>query len=644
MLLVILIGPGASAQIMNNIDRAQMYQVGYRVVITVDSGRTYKPAVPVTDKFHFRPVEIDMWYPAIVSKIQRPMLYGAFLNLLEQRSNRFQNDTVYKNLTTQLVQYLGVNLHITDSVLERIKTSSYLDAENIKEPFPLILYMSSFNGISYENLGLFQYLASRGYIVVCVTSVGRYPGNMSTKIADVMEQVNDGYFILNYLKKTILIDSTKIGSIGYSWGGLADVLLSMKTPDIKALLSLDGSEIHYYGESQEEDMDFDDVRRSRFFHTNEVRIPYAYLESGNKQNDREVDSIFNILNLITSKKYYIHLPHAVHENFSFLYSLNPGNSIIKSDSADLYNEVEKFSLNYFDAYLKNKSYALALQLNTIYGRLGDSIYPRVNIDKKIGIKIKGEVLDLKNNEALAYVNIGIRNKNVGTVTQKDGSFQFDIPSIYSADSLTISIAGYNNETIAIYRLIHESGSNIIFLKQRYAELNDVVIIKKSLPVKILGNTTTSNFVSVGLPLKFLGSEVGVKINLGKKPVMLKKFSFNVSGNRLDTAVFRMNIYDIRNGIPYENVLQNNILIRLGKQTGLYSVDLTPYKMKMNGEILLSLEWIGGSSATVGNGAIFLSAGFLNSSTWHRITSQGEWKKAPGLGVGLNIEVQKLSGQ
>ncbi len=38
--------------------------------------------------------------------------------------------------------------------------------------------------------------------------------------------------------------------------------------------------------------------------------------------------------------------------------------------------------------------------------------------------------------------------------------------------------------------------------------------------------------------------------------------------------------------------------------------------------------------------LFLSASFLNSATWHRITSQGDWKKATGLGVGLNMEVQE----
>jgi hypothetical protein len=124
-------------------------------------------------------------------------------------------------------------------------------------------------------------------------------------------------------------------------------------------------------------------------------------------------------------------------------------------------------------------------------------------------------------------------------------------------------------------------------------------------------------------------------------VILKTFSFNISDNRLDTAVFRMNIYNFKKGVPFENIIQKNVIVPVGKQTGRFTVNLTSYKLDMKGDILLSLEWIEGSSSGSGNGAIFLSASFLNSATWHRVTSQGEWKKATGLGVGLNMEVQKL---
>ena len=619
------------------------YKVGYQSINLIDSGRKYKPGVDSTNKFYYRPVEIDTWYPAIHTESKFPIEYGEFLKLLEQRSNRFQDDTVYNNLTSELVQYLGSNLNIGDTVkLTRLKTLSYRNADAVPDRFPLLVYMSAYNGMSYENLNLFEWLAGHGYIVACITSVGQYPGNMSMKSADLLEQVYDGSFAMNLLKTRVNVDSTNIGVIGYSWGGLAALVLTMKSMDIKALLSLDGSEMHYYGESFDEDKDFNELRNSPYFQMNNIRVPYAYLESGFKQNDREVDSIFNTLLLIKNEKLYIHFPKATHEDFSCLPSLALKSPLETNKSTAFYKQISQLTLGYFDKYLKNESNLLWQQMSSVYTlHIGDSVYPLVYQDEKAVIVLKGRIVDKEKNENLSYVNIGIPNKNNGTVSRRDGSFQITIDEGKISDSLKFSMAGYLSQTVPISDLLNQKKQNVILLKESYSELKEVVITKKVLPQKILGNTTTSKFISIGLPLKFLGSEIGVKIRLGKNPVILKSFSFNVSDNRLDTAVFRMNIYNFKNGIPFENIIQKNVIVPLGKQTGRYTVNLIPYKLEMKGDILLSLEWIEGSHSGSGNGVIFLSASFLNSATWHRITSQGEWKKATGLGVGLNMEVQEL---
>jgi len=641
--LLILIGTRAFTQIISKEFDPPLYKVGYQSIITIDSGRTYKPGISRSDKFYYRPVEIDIWYPAINTGNKLPIQYGEFLNLLEQRSNRFQDDTIYKSLTTELVQYLGINLNIGDtSILTRLKTASYQNADALQEQFPLILYMSAYNGMSYENLNLFEWLSGHGFIVASITSVGRYPGNMSTKSGDLMEQVYDGYFVMNLLKSRANVDSTKIGVIGYSWGGLAAFVLAIKTMDIKAVLSFDGSEMHYYGESIEEDNDFNELRNSNFFQSKNVKVPYAYLESGFKQNDREVDSIFNTLPMIKNQKLYIHFPKATHEDFSCLPSMKFENPYMTNNSTSFYKQISQLALGYFDKYLKNQNKQLSEQMSVIYQQhIGDSVYPVVNHDIKTLIIIKGKIADKEKNEVLSYVNIGIPNKNTGTVSRKDGSFQINIDERQVSDSLKFSMAGYQSRSIQISNLLNQKGPIVIFLKEDYSELKEVVIVKKALASKIMGNTISSKFISIGLPLKYLGSEIGVKIRLGKNPVILKTFSFNISDNRLDTAVFRMNIYNFKKGVPFENIIQKNVIVPVGKQTGRFTVNLTSYKLDMKGDILLSLEWIEGSSSGSGNGAIFLSASFLNSATWHRVTSQGEWKKATGLGVGLNMEVQKL---
>jgi hypothetical protein len=49
--------------------------------------------------------------------------------------------------------------------------------------------MTAFNGMSYENFTLFESLAKKGFIVVSVSSIGRFPGDMTMKKADLWSRL-----------------------------------------------------------------------------------------------------------------------------------------------------------------------------------------------------------------------------------------------------------------------------------------------------------------------------------------------------------------------------------------------------------------------------------------------------------------------
>jgi pimeloyl-ACP methyl ester carboxylesterase len=640
LLLLLSSTTAVIGQIPGTVGSSSLYSAGYQNLICTDSGRNYKPGAKKTDRFYNRPIEIDLWYPAKEPTVAEPVRYGDFLQLLEQRSNRFQDDTLYKTMTDDLIQYLCVNLSIQDSSkLTGLKTRSYLGAQPAGRNFPIIIYMTSLNGMSFENINLFEFLAEHGYIVASIASVGRYPGNMQENLADLLEQINDGSFALQYLKKVYPVDSSAVGVIGYSWGGLAASGLAILQPGIKCILSFDGSEMHYYGDSKKEDQDFNQIRFSPWMNPQKIRVPYAYLESGAKQQDREVDSIYNWLPFLWTSRSYARFPGAVHEDFSCLPYLLPDK---KSGGLNLYRQFCNFSLHFFDQYLKNQPPSFPGQLSFLFQRhLADSLYPQINHDTQPVFIVEGRIRDAVSRQPLAYVNVGIPFENTGTVSGHDGSFRIQIKKSFLRDSLKFSMVGYTPQSWRIRDIQKQIPAFVIYMKPQTTELQEVVVTRKLLKEKILGNTTTTKFVSVGLPLKFLGSEIGVKINLGKKAVVLKNFNFNISDIRLDTAVFRLNIYQFRNGKPQGNILQKNILIPVGRRSGQYTVNLSAYKLVLKDDILISIEWIEGSTTAKENGALFLSASFLSAATWHRLTSQADWKKASGLGVGFNLEVQQI---
>jgi dienelactone hydrolase len=354
VLSIIFSAVGLFAQCQNK--PVTLYKVGYQNIFCIDSSRMYKPGSSADNKLHYRPLEIDLWYPAVSIGSEPVIEYGEFLQLLQQRSNRFQDDTVYKSMTTELLQYLCSGLDIADTFkLSHLKTVSYRNAKPVAQQFPLIIYMCSFNGMSYENIRLLENLAEHGYVVASVTSVGRYPGNMSTDPADLLEQEKDGLYTIEELRKKDNVDPGNVGVIGYSWGGLAGLLLAMNTDKVSAILSLDGSEMHYYGESAEEDKDFNQLRASPYFNLENIRVPYTYLGSGDKESGREVDSIFNIP---SAQKRYIHFPGTEHEDFSCFPALAAQLATTKRNGADV-KQLEAFPVYYFDRWLKGDTGALS---------------------------------------------------------------------------------------------------------------------------------------------------------------------------------------------------------------------------------------------------------------------------------------------
>jgi hypothetical protein len=292
------------------------YNAGFKSVHTVDKSRIYKPNTDTTDYLHYRPLDLDIWYPADSSPTHSPILVRNLLQLLETRANYYTASNVGNGVATQLAQFFCETFKCSDTTgLLNFKTNSFEHAKAVKGKFPLIIYMAAFNGMSYENYKLFEALAKKGFVVASISSIGRFPGDMTTKEADLMEQVNDAVAAVNVLKQNPNVDTAKIGIVGYSWGGLAGAIAATKIPHVACLVSLEGSEFHHYGNAKEEDADFDTIIKSKDFRNMHLSIPYLRLESApSKQPDRS-DSVYNFsLNHVDSSQIFT-IDSARHEDF-----------------------------------------------------------------------------------------------------------------------------------------------------------------------------------------------------------------------------------------------------------------------------------------------------------------------------------------
>jgi hypothetical protein len=179
----------------------------------------------------------------------------------------------------------------------------------------------------------------------------------------------------------------------------------------------------------------------------------------------------------------------------------------------------------------------------------------------------------------------------------------------------------------------------IQLAEKTMAMAPVIVETKRLKTKVLGHTTRSKFFGGKLGSDQLGTAIGVRMNI-RKPVLLDQFRFTISYSQIDTALFRLNILKLKDGLPQGSLLQENIYCRVGKRTGTYTIDLLPYEITASDDIVMALEWIDGGSNRIRDYLVF-SASPANNGTYLKYASQGKWKRFKGMGVGFHVTVRVL---
>lgn len=251
---------------------------------------------------------------------------------------------------------------------------------------------------------------------------------------------------------------------------------------------------------------------------------------------------------------------------------------------------------------------------------------------------KGVVVDSDTGSPLPYVNIGIVNSGVGSVSNDKGEFILAITQeIKSTDTLRFSSVGYQSVSYQISAVKKQFNGESMAVKMKKAtiELKQVVINGKGSKEKILGNKTQSKAFGGGFGSKDVGSEIGVMIPIKHQNALIENLNFFISHNTYDSLVFRVKIYKMKNDQPSEDMLHNDVIIGVGKKiTGKISVDLTKYNIVVDDNFLVCIEWLDrkGQPASLLN----ISAG-LFGSTYIKTASQGVWVIKKGIGLGLNVK-------
>jgi len=261
------------------------------------------------------------------------------------------------------------------------------------------------------------------------------------------------------------------------------------------------------------------------------------------------------------------------------------------------------------------------------------------------VELSGNVTDT-GEEPISYVNIGVLNKELGTVTDSLGRFSLLINKdiITSQDTIKISCIGFDSKLILI-KDISLDNNLIITLDEKIVQLDEVIVLSRKLQEKEIGvdKTETSrkvNFSIVNREKQNLGAEIGKKFNLKKhKENALTSFSFFLKQNEFDKVKFRVNIYSIQKNTPKELINKKNIFVEIvNSKKGWISVDLADFNIVVSEDVIISIEWVEHSKNNGAKLSLPIIIPSLFSTHYYKFGSQAKWTKYKGISSAMKLVV------
>lgn len=217
------------------------------------------------------------------------------------------------------------------------------------------------------------------------------------------------------------------------------------------------------------------------------------------------------------------------------------------------------------------------------------------------ITIQGRILSKEKHDPISYVNIGIENSNVGTLSNPDGSFSIPIPKKFIKDTLVFSAIGFAKTALPI-QFIGQKEKLTVFLHEKATLLNTVVISEKRQRNKTfeLGNTafkggvivTDTTYAGRSVSLLIENKEPYIQKDL-KFPVYLEKARLRIFKNNLESLKFRLRINDVDSltGKPENDLLSQSIIVESSIRKGWLDFDLSHLNYQVSKPFFITFEQI-----------------------------------------------------
>lgn len=344
--------------------------VGVKISQQYDRTRLFKARINLvtgdaTQGERARPIEALVWYPAASGG--QPVTFREYLETIPTEDNFTLSPADVKRMTDARIEN---NTGKRRDALQRELVRPMLavrDARPETGKFPVVIYAPSFSATAVENTDLCEYLASQGYVVLASASLGPHTRSMTTDLEGLEAQAGDIAYLIGYAASLPQADTNNVAVVGFSWGGLSNVLAAAKDDRIKAIVSLDGS--------LRSSREFVDGGSDAAKYVTPARVAVPMLFVGRRPatieelNRSQVDTRYSFMNEMKySDVYIVSLLPVKHMDFSSYYLRvaqdDQFGDYTRDEIALAHSWAARYAGHFLDAYLKHDAAGLAFMNTT----------------------------------------------------------------------------------------------------------------------------------------------------------------------------------------------------------------------------------------------------------------------------------------
>ncbi len=288
------------------------YRVGFKVVELTDYSRTWERSRDPRSGLERegpRPIRVSIWYPAARTTVAA----------MQFRSYVFYRATTPSGTTADAflsrrdsTAYARGDFDGNAALMAKllgVRTAAGLNAPTAPGRYPLVLYAAGWNSLSPDNTVMAEFLASHGFVVATVPQLPRAAGipELSVSAADLTVQERDLDFALGFLVASARnVDPAAVALIGYSMGGVVQLVQAAHHANVRALVGLDPSYVSEHWTAFAASLDGFDPWK--------LRMPALVLHSGDADS-REFSSAM-LDRLAYQQRYVGAVGTASHGDFS----------------------------------------------------------------------------------------------------------------------------------------------------------------------------------------------------------------------------------------------------------------------------------------------------------------------------------------